>query len=697
LPKEFSPLSKALFSLMGGLCLIVLVSQNLVYLGVPVRISAWLLLGAALLQVRSFCHHMLAAWRGSLYSKAEWRTLAVVVGLTITFHGITPIRQGLQGYYGKAYPDQLNYVVLAEFLKDEPYGTGQQDIGLRPWLLRIVGFQATAKELGTRTGPIEMIGLKRERIGQSIITAEIGVWSGTDAKGAYAATVIFFLTVLAICVYVFLREIGIDSFMAGSGALLAALLPAVTRLSLDGFLSQVSILFVFPFFASLFRQQLSARSFTLFFSLTLAYLVAAYSEIAPIGFCTFFLGVVFVRRDTFRAKRLVLMSAIILIALINPYYLRNLIEFLAKQYYVATNADMAQMAPNVLTLRGWSELVFGTANNLWPALFFDFCAILLGLFFLAGAIFLSGRDKVILGVILLPDILAILYLATWTSNSSYPVAKITLSILPFVVGLAFVGLWGVPPNSRTRPFRALKKLSSALLVAAAAAGSVRYYSEVLNDEGLLKYVREPRFLNVCRKLEAIKNKRVLVFEMYPLLTLWLCYHARQNDVYYDVRSISQSAFPQLFPFLEVPNLENVDFVVTRDRIVDLKDPIVSCLTLVGDSPGEDWTDGRLRYGLGPPIALRFLAFRPISANLAMQFAPGPEATTFPISYSLTDDQGHVSQGEIWGKKMDVRRMNFPRGLSRLRLSVEPRESDPDTNQSFPILAELDELEVRDIR
>ena len=84
--------------------------------------------------------------------------------------------------------------------------------------------------------------------------------------------------------------------MAGSGALLAALLPAVTRLSLNGFLSQISILFVFPFFASLLRRQdLSARGFILFFSLTLAYVVAAYSEIAPIGFCTLFLGVMFVR------------------------------------------------------------------------------------------------------------------------------------------------------------------------------------------------------------------------------------------------------------------------------------------------------------------------------------------------------------------------------------------------------------------
>ena len=61
LPKEFSLLNKVLFSLMGGLFLVVLIPQNLVYLGVPVRISAWLILGAALVQVW-LCRRKFVAW-----------------------------------------------------------------------------------------------------------------------------------------------------------------------------------------------------------------------------------------------------------------------------------------------------------------------------------------------------------------------------------------------------------------------------------------------------------------------------------------------------------------------------------------------------------------------------------------------------------------------------------------------------------
>jgi hypothetical protein len=691
-------LHKVLFSLIGGLFLVILVPQNLVYLGVPVRISAWIILGAALVQAW-LCRHKFVACSQAICSNADIRTLAMVTLVTITFHGIVPIRQGLQWYYGTGHADQLNYALLAEFLKEEPYSTSGQDIGLRPWLVRTVGFQASAEQLGMNSGPgVEMIGLKKERIGQSIITAEISAWSETDGEGGYAATVIFFLALLAICVYTSLRESGIDRFMAGSGALMTAFLPAVTRISLDGFLSQASILFVFPFFATLLRRQdLSARGFTLFFSLTLVYLIAAYSEIAPIALCTFFLGVLFVRRDSARSKRLMLMSSVLLIALVNPYYLRNLIEFLGQQYYMASNAKfLDSLAPGVLTLRDWSELLFGAIASAPLALLFDCFALLLGLLVIAGAILLSKCDKPIFGAILLPALLVILYLATRTPPSSYPIAKITLTMLPFAIGLVFVALSRVAAIYQGDAIRVLIKLFFVVTVTFSAAGSVQYYSEVLQNKGLLRGLREPRFLNVCRELEKITNKRVLLFENDPLLTRWLCYYARRNDVYLDGRFISDSSVPPFAPFAMVPDLANVDLVATRDRMVDLRAPDVSCLTLIDDLPGEDRTDVQVRYWLGPPAGLRFLAFRPIKANLKMRFAPGREATAFPISYFLADAQGHLSQGEIRGETVDFPRLAFPRGPSYMQLSVKAKDSGPDTASSFPILAELDGIELSDI-
>ena len=46
----------------------------------------------------------------------------------------------------------------------------------------------------------------------------------------------------------------------------------------------------------------------------------------------------------------------------------------------------------------------------------------------------------ILTVILLPGMVVVLYLATGTRFSAYPIAKITLTILPLVISLVFVAL-----------------------------------------------------------------------------------------------------------------------------------------------------------------------------------------------------------------------------------------------------------------
>ena len=111
----------------------------------------------------------------------------------------------------------------------------------------------------------------------------------------------------------------------------------------------------------------------------------------------------------------------------------------------------------------------------------------------------------------MPAILVILYLATRNPPSYYPIAKITLTLLPFVIGLVFVALSRVAANNQDRPIGVLKKLFSAMIVVAAAAGSFRYYSEVLKSKDLLRFVREPRFLDVAGALEKDKKTSAYLF------------------------------------------------------------------------------------------------------------------------------------------------------------------------------------------
>jgi hypothetical protein len=158
----------------------------------------------------------------------------------------------------------------------------------------------------------------------------------------------------------------------------------------------------------------------------------------------------------------------------------------------------------------------------------------------AGVLTLSKRNKLILGTILLPVVVVIVYLSIRTPYSYYPVAKVTLTVVPFLIGLVFAPLHGISARQSHRFVGVLLKLLCASLVAVAAAGSVRYYSEVLNNQGLLTIFRGSKFLDVCRGLETIKNRRVFIFETHPLLAAWLCYHARHNEVHFDGQWISDS-------------------------------------------------------------------------------------------------------------------------------------------------------------
>lgn len=78
LQRNLSPLNKVLFSLLGGFFLVVLLAQNLVYLGVPVRISAWLLLAGALVRI-SLCRRYLVAWIQTCYSSADIRNKRILI------------------------------------------------------------------------------------------------------------------------------------------------------------------------------------------------------------------------------------------------------------------------------------------------------------------------------------------------------------------------------------------------------------------------------------------------------------------------------------------------------------------------------------------------------------------------------------------------------------------------------------------
>ena len=179
LPKSLSPLAKAIFTFVIGLFLIVLLPQNLIYLGVPVRWSSWFALGLAAFQFYR-CRREFRGWLRTFRAHADLKALGIVALLTAIFHSVVPIQQGLDVYYGKAGLDFYPYTVLAQYLRDEFYKTDPSQFGLR-----LSGLFPS--------------GYAQQGTGQSVIQTEVSVFSQMSAQSGFAATIVLFLTALAIC------------------------------------------------------------------------------------------------------------------------------------------------------------------------------------------------------------------------------------------------------------------------------------------------------------------------------------------------------------------------------------------------------------------------------------------------------------------------------------------------------------------
>jgi len=244
-----------------GVAIIVVALQNLVYLNVPVRQSTpwfWLAVSLLWLAVRPW-REWTAWWRN-----CPRAMLAAYVGVYL-IQGLGLLLLGAPSYLGNWMSDQFNYTATAEFLTDCPFSTTADQIGPRPYLLHALVF-------------------KDDRIGQSILQGFLAVSSGQEVLATYEATSLLGPTLLVIPLYWLARGLGRPRRSALLIGLTAGLLPAVTQLHLEGFLSQTLVVpFAFALLVT-FQRALVVISFerALVVMLIMACAASFYPEFLPI-------------------------------------------------------------------------------------------------------------------------------------------------------------------------------------------------------------------------------------------------------------------------------------------------------------------------------------------------------------------------------------------------------------------------------
>jgi hypothetical protein len=210
-----------------GLAVLVCVLQSLVvFADLPLaRTAPWFWAAVAGGWVA-----MLAARRG----RASLRTLparALAVSLAVFLtQGTAVLVGGIGDYRGHFYSDQFNYVLVATHLTEVPLSTPMSEAPGRPWL-------------------ILPIGLSVDRLGQSVIHGFLALTAGRDALDLFFPTALLGPALVAPAVMLVAPYLGLFRWRAARAAFAAGVVPGVTAVFVDCYLSQ--LLFVPVLYASL--------------------------------------------------------------------------------------------------------------------------------------------------------------------------------------------------------------------------------------------------------------------------------------------------------------------------------------------------------------------------------------------------------------------------------------------------------------
>lgn len=690
-----------LLSMLCGFCACILALQNLVYWGLRVKWTAWF----AVVVAAAGCFQFVRRWlkeRGPSIDRKKDPWITVVVFLAIfAFQGVGLFRQGPQDYYGYAHNDQVNYTLLSQFLVEEPFSSELKDVKLKPWM-------------------VKGIDIKNMRIGQSVAQGYLGVVSLTDSKSAYGVLSIFFIALLSILMFALARGLGLSLSGAFLTGIWTGLLPALTKMHLHGFISQTSILFIFPSIALLFATIRSLRPLFILSIFFLSWLLSTYTEVYVIGaaiaacFCLFLLtGPVWVRI-------MFAVGTIISSLLINPLYTVKFFTFLQTQYQVASNPlVLSDLVPYSGTWRGWAE-IFLQINflreslsgrmEIWAGFFLLFlCAI--------GLLSNQSNRLRICAASLLPPISVLVVLWMHSTLPKYPFSKILDTFSPFWVLLIVLGTsscsWWIGkriltflPSDRKEGQNEMQILMVLILVpfiALSGYASWIYIYNVVQNHGILQSVNTPRLREIYRELEKSKG-RYLINEEHCITNAWLAYHARKSDVYFESNKITDRPVPlDQFAFRRIPDNPVGVKLVNANGIKDIDSYQGLPEFLVRNLQGIDQQGLLVWYWVGDSMEIEFVRFNSVQSQehyrLMMTVMSGPAHPDSHRKVSLISPDGAQQIREFDSMERLSFDISLPAGRTNYKFKVlSPTEhinkSPVDPRKHMVRVQEVDLLSLK---
>jgi hypothetical protein len=631
-----------LASAIAGFCLNEVLLQNLVYLDLPVRYGAWISFAMAAIclayaglgrfrsSARATDRVFGEAVSASPRRNSDLTVASALLFLVAFYHLIPAIHAGPENYYGRGHIDQVNYVLLGQFLLDVPFSASVDQIGAHPWLLKA-------------------IDLKAQRIGQSIPNAYLAAITLSDVKTTYAATQSFYLGMAAMATYMLGRAFRVSRPLASLAALFAGFAPALTNLALDGFLSQASILFLAPLIAAHLRQFRAWPSSFLLLAPSLAFGLTSYPEFFPVValwhvalLAANCVSLPRASRRTFAVGTGVLLLSLFLV----PAYLGPAADFARRQYGVAAAQNvLALLRPDAGTLLGWARIFFGypTAERPGEAIAAPILVLLIAISAtIAANAFFSKQParRVAIAAMAGMPIAMLIALSAKADFPKYAFGKIAETFVPIWVVLVALGLarssalirggvldWRWPtltskPRANgarwTRMRAGAKYLGAKYLVTLplvacmllALGGSTGQFNAIFKRREILEIVDSDSARAVYRRLDGLHGATVWIWEPHNIASAWLAYHARDDLVYLKFPTLADLSLKgRGYAFQAVPARLEGTYVVSASALLHAELDGPAPLLSVDNPQGIEYeAHGGRWYWIGKTCTLEILAF-----------------------------------------------------------------------------------------
>lgn len=565
-----------------GIAGITLAAQNLIYLDIPLSVSAPFLWALGML---GWSWLLFRGRIGEVRHKVP-RALLTTALLVYGLQGLGLWVASARYYVGRGWFDQFNYTAMSQFLVDYPFSTQVDEITGQPYLIKAVT-------------------LKGDRIGASIVQGFLATSVSADAKTLFEPTILLSPFLIVLGGNVMARKLGLGRSLALVAGAIGGMLPAVSAVHLESFLSQALVmpyLLVWPALASWvsvnpnWRRLLAAGIF-------LAGAVSLYTELAVLfvgcaAVCFFMAGM----RHERKPESLVATIAILISfsAVLNLGFVKGIIEITRR---LAWPNVLAAIYPYAFSSEGLLRLWLGDwATRLTPIV----GLLLVTVTILGLAMALAGF---VLALVRKRDghAAAVLMLAAFPlvarargEQFGYQYYKILLTVSPMIpIGVAsLLGDLSGSGHRRKSVFSAVPLLLGTLglavsVVAVGAAMDMAYRSgrggtqEETGRGGAFKLLSSSS-KNIQDVLLSMGGGQLLIawtddFYSGSYINAWLAYFGRHNIVYLSNPLVSDTNVDAWTPEGQGP-------FVPRENSYALTSPSNSC-RLRGASIRLDWHDG----------------------------------------------------------------------------------------------------------